>query len=72
VENLSFEASAAHVTLQNTLTRVALLAHTKFIESVRLRGGAGRGAARPSAARARASVYAAHRPRALSPLPPSA
>ena len=35
VEELSLEATATHVTLQNTLTRVALLANTKFIESVR-------------------------------------
>ena len=35
VRELGLEATATQVTLQNTLTRVALLANTKFIESVR-------------------------------------
>ena len=35
VRELSLEATATQVTLQNTVTRVALLANTKFIESVR-------------------------------------
>jgi hypothetical protein len=35
VEGLALEATASHVNLQNTLTKVSLLAHTKFIESVR-------------------------------------
>lgn len=36
VEGLALEATASHVTLANTLTKVSLLAHTKFIESVSL------------------------------------
>lgn len=35
VEELALAASSTHAILQNTLTKVALLAHTKFIESVR-------------------------------------
>ena len=35
VRELGLEATATQVTLQNTLTRVALLANTTFIESVR-------------------------------------
>ena len=34
VEGLALEATASHVTLANILTKVSLLAHTKFIESV--------------------------------------
>ncbi len=47
VRELGLEATATQVTLQNTITRVTLLANTKFIESVRYweaRGG-GKGAA---------------------------
>jgi hypothetical protein len=34
VRELGLEATATQVTLQNTMTRMALLANTKFIESV--------------------------------------
>ena len=35
VEGLALEATASQVILANTLTKISLLAHTKFIESVR-------------------------------------